>query len=92
MDWPNRIVCVLLTVLALLVPFKAGAATVEAPDREVKRIEVRYTEPVPTSRFPNRRYFETNDGAAYRYGTYGQCDRADAVANRVCRTVFWYAR
>jgi hypothetical protein len=43
-------------------------------------------------RFPRRTFFETNDGAAYRYGTNGQCERADAVPNRVCHTVFFYAR
>ncbi len=84
-----------LTLGALLTYAPAPAANagqIEAPDRSMSRVDVTYAEPVPTNRFPSRTYFETNDGAAYRYVTYGSCARSDTVPNRVCQTVFWYAR
>lgn len=95
LSWLDRVLIVALSTLALLVPFggsPADAARIEAPDREVKRIEVTYAEWVGTDKHPNRHYFETNDGATYRYKGYRACADAHEVAPRVCRTVFWYAR
>lgn len=95
LSWLDRILIVVLSTLALLVPFggtPADAARIEAPDREVKRVQVTYAEWVGSDRYPNRHYFETNDGAAYRYKGYRACADAHEVAPRICRTVFWYAR
>ena len=90
--WAAGIVMVLVVLALMFSMARADGAVIETADRTVDRVEVTYAEPVPTDRFPNRHYFETNDGAAYRYGTYGICTRAGDVPNRVCRTVFWYAR
>jgi hypothetical protein len=95
LSWADRTIIVGLSTLTLVLPIgkaPAHAVQVEAPETTVSRVEVVYAEPVPTERHPRRHYFETNDGAAYRYITYGTCSRADLVPDRVCRTVFWYAR
>lgn len=93
MTWTWRVAYVLAATLMFALPMhKADAVQIEPADTTVERVEVTYAEPVPTKRFGNRYYFETNDGAAYRYVTYGTCARADLVPNHVCRTVFWYAR
>ena len=73
-------------------PVKMGPGQVEEGDRHVRRLNVTYAEPMPTPRFGARHYFETNDGAAYRYVTGGSCERANLVPNRICHTVVWYAR
>lgn len=71
-----------------------GAGQVEERDRRIPKryVELTYAEPMPTPRFPRRSYFETNDGATYRYVTNGSCERANLVTNRICHSVFWYAR
>lgn len=92
LSWLDRVLIVVLSTLALLVPFgKADAAQVESPDREVERITVTYVEHTGSHKYPYRRYFETNDGAAYRYKNFRACLDAHEVAPRICRTVFVYA-
>lgn len=78
--------------MLMLASAGATASTVEAPDRSVEQVRVTYVEVTATPRHPYRRYFETNDGAAYRYLNYRLCAAADAVSDRACRTAFWYAR
>lgn len=93
LSWLDRVLIVVLSTLALLVPFgRAEAGVVEQPDRTVNRVAVRYVEPVPTVAHPWRVYFETNDGGTYRYFNSLLCISADDVPDRICRTVFWYAR
>ena len=70
----------------------ARAVMIEPPSRHVERIEVTYVEPIPAPGKETRAYFELNDGSAWGYRGYGPCARANKVPNRVCRTVFWYAR
>lgn len=78
--------------LVLSLADAAAAVQVEEADRTVERLEVRYVEPVPTKRFPHRAYFELNDGSSWRYLNSRICIQADKVPNRICKTVFWYAR
>lgn len=92
LSWADRILIVVLSTLALLLPLgRADAGVIETPDHDVIRNDLVYAEHTPTRRFPMRHYFETLDGAAYTYGTYGQCTRDDEVSDRICRHVFWYA-
>lgn len=81
-----------LAVAALAVAAPAHAGQIEQPDRTVDRVEVRYAEPFPTKRHPNRHYFEMNDGSTFRFKGNRACEQADLVPDRVCHTVFWYAR
>lgn len=96
LSWLDRVLIVVLSTIALVLPIgtlpDADAARIEAPDREVERIEVTYAEWVGTDKHPNRHYFETNDGATYRYKGHAACADAHEVPVRICRTVFWYAR
>lgn len=78
--------------LVLSLADAAAAVQVEQADRTVQRLEVRYAEPVPTKRHPYRAYFELNDGSAWRYLNSRVCMDADKVPDRICKTVFWYAR
>jgi hypothetical protein len=83
----------LTTVAALLfLSAPAHAGQVEQADRTVERLEVRYAEPVPTKRHPYRAYFELNDGSSFRYLNSRVCMAGDKVPDRICKTVFWYAR
>lgn len=70
----------------------ANGVIVEQADRHVKRVHLTYAEPVGTQRYPHRVYFETNDGAAYRYLNARVCVQANAVPDRICYDAFWYAR
>lgn len=70
----------------------ARADQIEPATSDVVKVQVTYAEPMPHKASQNRHYFETNDGAAYRYVNYKRCALDNAVPNRVCRTVFWYAR
>jgi hypothetical protein len=94
LSWVDRILIVVLSTLALLVPFggKAEAGQVEYADRPVAHVEVTYVEHVPTRRYQYRRYFETNDGATFRYRNFRHCHKDGVVSVRICRDVFWYAR
>lgn len=85
-------VVIFLVTLFLMAGAQGHAAQIESPDREVKRVQVTYSEWVGSHRYPNRHYFETNDGATYRYKGYRACANAHEVAPRICRTVFSYAR
>jgi hypothetical protein len=79
------------TLLGITSP--ANATQLEGPDREViNGLSVQYNEFIPSRQYPNRRYFELNDGSAWRYLHYGACAKADRLPNRICKTVFWYAR
>ena len=51
-----------------------------------------YVEYTGSARYPSRHYFETNDGAAYRYKGHAACVNAHEVPLRICRRVFTYAR
>jgi hypothetical protein len=96
LTWLDRVLIVTMSTIALVLPIgtlpDAEAAQIESPTRTVERITVTYAEHTGTARYPNRHYFETNDGAAYRYKGYRACANAHEVAPRICRTVFWYAR
>lgn len=83
------VIALLLTALTSGV---ARAVMIEPADRTVERIEVRYVEPIPAPGKETRAYFELNDGSAWGYRGYGPCARANKVPNRICKTVFWYAR
>lgn len=87
-------IAVLGLALALLIVCMgtSHAVMIEPPDRTVTRLEVRYAEPIPARGMLTRAYFELNDGSAWGYRGYGPCARAQRVPNRICRTVFWYAR
>lgn len=86
----RRVLAATAAVLFLSAP--AHAVQVESPVRTVDRLEVVYAEPVPTPRHPYRQYFELNDGSAWRYLNSRVCQQADDVPDRICKTVFWYAR
>lgn len=84
-----------LAASAALLFLSAGPAVagqIEEADRTVERLEVRYAEPVPTKRHPYRAYFELNDGSSFRYLNSRVCMAGDKVPDRICKTVFWYAR
>jgi len=83
---------VFLVTLFMMAAGGASAVVVEAPDRVVEQVELTYAEPVPTRRLPYRVYFETNDGAAYRYVNYRVCARANEVTNTICQFAFWPGR
>ena len=85
-------VVALFGALTGIVIEEASADQIEPTTSDVVKVNVVYAEPMPTHDTPNRQYFETNDGASYRYVGYRACVRDGAVPTRVCRTVFWYAR
>jgi len=83
----------IVTLGMLAVSERADAGLIEGPDREVIHgLQVTYAEPIPSDRFHSRHYFELNDGSAWRYPNYRACARWDRLPNRICKTVFWYAR
>lgn len=94
----RRVMAAFLAVLALALTLtltamgESHAVMIEAPSRTVTHLEVTYAEPMPAAGHETRAYFELNDGSAWGYRGYGPCARADKVPNRICRTVFWYAR
>lgn len=93
----NALIVVISTTIVTLIiglvgAVKANAVMIEAPERTVANLHVVYAEPIPARGKETRVYFELNDGSAWGYRGYGPCARANKVPNRICRTVFWYAR
>lgn len=83
---------VLLLLVLVGMATRAHGVVVEQPDRTVKYLELRYAEPVPTKRHPNKVYFELNNGSAYRYVNSRVCRQANDVPNWICADVYWYAK
>ena len=92
----KRALCVLALLFGALggMMTPAHAGQIEAPDAKMwgPARQLVYAEPIPSKRYPYRHYFEVNDGSTYIYLTYERCRRDNLVPNRVCRSVFWYAK